>query len=139
MQIKALHPDFIMPTKGTAHSAGWDLYMPTNGRVTHEPLKVPLGFAAAIPQGWVALLLPRSGAGSKGLELVNTCGVIDADYRGEWIANLQLKPGHPIREFNTGDRLLQVVLVPHYQLNFQLVDELPATARGEGGFGSTGS
>lgn len=139
MQIKALHPNFIMPTKGSATAGGIDIYMPEKGGVReYKTNKVHLGFSAAIPEGWIALLLPRSGVGSRGLQLVNTCGVIDADYRGEWIANLTVKPGYEPIGWEAGDRLLQAVLVPHYTGALTKVDELPSTSRGSGGFGSSG-
>ena len=140
MNIKKLHPNFKMPTRGTEHAGGYDLYMPEAGVLmpgaTYGQM-VPLGFAAEIPVGFVALLLPRSGAGAKhGVSLNNTVGVIDADYRGEWMACLRLKNGLPHR-WEAGERLLQFILVPVGTPELQLVEELGSTARGEGGFGST--
>ena len=137
MQFKKLHPKFQLPTKGTEHAAGFDIYMPTPGYVTDSPVKVPLGFAAAVPVGYAALILPRSGAGIKGIELMNTCGVIDADYRGEWVAVLNTK-GDGLH-WNAGDRLLQFVLVPIPNVTPELVEELDSTERESGGFGSTGT
>ena len=99
---------------------------------------VPLGFAAEVPTGHVALLLPRSGAGAKhGVSLNNTVGVIDADYRGEWMACLRLKNHQPLT-WEAGERLLQFVLVPVTTPELQIVDSLEDTDRGEGGFGHTG-
>lgn len=138
MQFKSLHPNFQLPQKGSAAAGGFDIFMPTAGRIEHQiPLTVSLGFAAAVQPGFVALLLPRSGAGSRGLELYNTCGVIDADYRGEWKAVLRSKLGY--FEWKAGDRILQFLLVPVSTVQPTLVDELPPTSRGEGGFGSTGA
>ena len=140
MNIKKLHPNFKMPTRGTEHAGGYDLYMPEAGVLmpgaTYGQM-VPLGFAAEIPVGFVALLLPRSGAGAKhGVSLNNTVGVIDADYRGEWMACLRVKNGVPHR-WEAGERLLQFILVPVGTTELNLVEELGTTARGEGGFGST--
>ena len=140
MNIKKLHPNFKMPTRGTEHAGGYDLYMPEAGVLmpgaTYGQM-VPLGFAAEIPVGYVALLLPRSGAGAKhGVSLNNTVGVIDADYRGEWMACLRMKNGIPHR-WEAGDRLIQFVLVPAHTPELVLVEELDTTVRGEGGFGST--
>ena len=140
MNIKKLHPNFKMPTRGTEHAGGYDLYMPEAGVLmpgaTYGQM-VPLGFAAEIPVGFVALLLPRSGAGAKhGVSLNNTVGVIDADYRGEWMACLRVKNGVPHR-WEAGERLLQFILVPVGITELNLVEELGTTARGEGGFGST--
>lgn len=101
----------------------------------------PLGFAAAIPKGYVGLILPRSGVGAKyGVELNNTCGVIDSDYRGEWAASLKLKETGRTPEivFKAGERLLQLLVVPTFQVTPTLVEELSTTDRHVGGFGSTG-
>lgn len=136
MQFKKLHQGFILPTKGSIHAGGLDLYMPEDGSVGHTPVVIPLGFAAAVPEGYVALLLPRSSAGSKGLELTNTCGVIDSDYRGEWKAVLRSK--YETIHWKAGDRLLQCVVVPVANVQPELVEELETTERGSGGFGSSG-
>ena len=127
-----------MPTKGSNDAGAIDLYMPEAGSVDGTEVKIPLGFAAAIPKGYVGLLLPRSGTGAKhGLELNNTCGVIDADYRGEWLAVMRTKSG---KEFSwkQGERVLQCVLVPVLSPTLEQVEDLDATDRGEGGFGSSG-
>ena len=138
MLIKPIGPSFIMPTKGSNDAAAIDLYMPESGCVSGVEKKIPLGFAAAIPKGYVGLLLPRSGAGAKhGLELNNTCGVIDADYRGEWIAVMRTKSGNEFC-WQAKDRVLQCVLVPVLSPTLEQVEDLDATDRGEGGFGSSG-
>lgn len=139
MDFIKLHPGFKLPTKGTEFAGARDLYMPTDGDAQeYGGTLYGLGFAAAVPTGFVALILPRSGAGSKyGLELTNTCGVIDADYRGEWKAMLQVK-NFPAFKWSAGDRLLQYLLVPVLDSEPVLVQELKPTSRGTGGFGSTG-
>lgn len=99
---------------------------------------VKLGFAAAIPPGYVGLLFPRSGVGAKhGVELNNTCGVIDADYRGEWMASIRTKSGNTFT-WQAGERVIQCVVVPVLDLQLVQVDDLDDTSRGQGGFGSTG-
>lgn len=146
MQFKQLHPNFQLPTKGSYSAGGYDLYMPEAGKVgeydftseTNTHKLVGLGFAAAVPKGYVALIFPRSGAGAKhGIELRNTCGVIDADYRGEWMVAIAQKEGH---EFGwaAGERLFQYILVPAGTSEPELVSELTETARDVGGFGSSG-
>lgn len=139
MLIKPLHPNFIMPTKGTQLAGAFDIYMPEAGSLyLDKTKKVGLGFAAEVPVGHVALILPRSGEGSKyGLELNNTCGVIDSDYRGEWIATLRTKDGD-LYEWTQGQRCLQFLIVPVADVTLELTDELSSTARGKGGLGSTG-
>lgn len=139
MRIQALHSGFIMPTKGTHHAGAFDIYMPTAGFVNAQEISYGLGFATEIPVNHVALILPRSGVGSKrGLELNNTCGVIDSDYRGEWIAKLRTKNGEGY-QWEAGDRILQFLIVPVISPVLELADTLTDTARGTGGFGSTGN
>ena len=139
MRIKPLHFNFNKPTKGTEGAGAYDLYMPVSGSIEENGIcKVGLGFAAEVPADHVALILPRSGIGAKyGVELNNSCGVIDSDYRGEWLATLKTKDG---KEFNwtAGDRLLQFVIVPVISVELEIVDELSSTERGTGGFGSSG-
>ena len=138
MDIQSLHNNFIMPTKGSEEAAAYDIYMPEDGIANGETKVIPLGFATAIPRGLVALLLPRSGVGSKyGLEVNNTCGVIDEDYRGEWKAALRTKSGLPY-SWKAGDRILQFLLVPVFRPQLVQVDALPESGRGSGGFGSSG-
>jgi dUTP pyrophosphatase len=138
MQIQSTHPNFILPTKGTEQAGAFDIYMPEGGELTGTSQVIDLGFAAAVPEGHVAILAPRSGAGAKfGVELNNTVGVIDSDYRGNWKAALRTKSGLPF-PYNAGDRLIQFLIVPVATVKLELVDALGTTARGTGGFGSTG-
>ena len=138
MQIKQIAIPFIMPIKATEKAGAFDIYMPVSGTADGVARKYGLGFAAAVPEGHVALLLPRSGTGAKhGLELNNTCGVIDSDYRGEWIATLRTKSGLPF-SWESGERIIQFMIVPIANVSLELVNELDETKRGEGGFGSTG-
>lgn len=139
MRIKSLHIGHIMPTKGTEQAGAFDIYMPEAGNVDAlTTTMVPLGFSAEVPAGNVALLMPRSSAGAKfGLELNNTVGVIDADYRGEWKAALRTKDGKPFT-WLAGERLLQFLIIPVTQVTLERVDELSDTSRGTGGFGSSG-
>lgn len=138
MQIKPMHPNFIMPSKGSTSAGAWDIYMPESGTANDQVAFYGLGFAAAVPNDHVALILPRSSAGAKlGLELNNTCGVIDSDYRGEWKAALRTKDGRTAY-WATGERVLQFLIVPVSQVTLELVDDLDTTDRGSGGFGSSG-
>lgn len=137
MKITSLHESFIMPTKGTEQAGAFDIYMPESGVALETSRMVGLGFAAAVPVNHVALLLPRSSTGGKfSLELNNTVGVIDSDYRLEWKAALRTKNGVAFN-WQRGERILQFVIVPIAMVTLQLVDSLDETARA-GGFGSTG-
>lgn len=138
MDIQSLHQAFIMPTKASDKAGAFDIFMPEAGEATGASRLFGLGFAAAVPNGHVALLLPRSSSGAKhGLELNNTCGVIDSDYRGEWKAALRTKSTVPF-SWNAGDRILQFMIVPIADVSLIQVDSLDETKRGTGGFGSTG-
>ena len=138
MRITAIHSGYIMPTKGTNGAGAFDIYMPIAGIANGISQLIGLGFAAAVPAGHVALLLPRSSSGAKfGLALNNTCGVIDSDYRGEWKAVIKTKSGLTF-SWAAGDRVLQFLVVPVANITLEQVDSLDQTERGAGGFGSTG-
>lgn len=139
MRITSIHKGFIMPIKGSNNAGAFDIYMPIAGIANGSSQLIGLGFAAAVPPGHVALLLPRSSTGAKyGVELNNSCGVIDSDYRGEWKAAIRTKSGIPFA-WEAGERVLQFLLVPvNCTEVLELVDELDVTDRGAGGFGSSG-
>jgi dUTP pyrophosphatase len=125
-------------TKG---SAGLDLVSAEEkpvlvGSIQH--VTVHTGISVAIPEGFVGILAPRSSLGRKGLSLANTIGIIDSDYRGEILVDLVVKQGKPWVQINPGDRFVQLLLIPVLQCNIEEVQDLPDTARGAGGFGSTG-
>ena len=143
MNIKPLVKDFIKPEYKSNSSGGMDIYFQEDIELTiGKDNIVNLGFCAEVPEGHVALLIPRSSAGSKGLALRNTVGVIDPDYRGEWIAHIVIDDvgnvwGKPI-VYKRGERALQAIIVPCNKVDINIVDELSVTDRGSGGFGSTG-
>ena len=145
IKIKPLIENFLAPEYKTANSAGFDIYVQEKTTLTVGINNVvKLGFASELPEGYVALLLPRSGVGIKGIGLRNTVGVIDSDYRGEWIANITIDEqgdngwGDSF-VYKRGDRLLQCIVVPVSTQTIELTDDLSTTDRGEGGFGSTGA
>lgn len=138
MQVKPLHPNFIMPVKATKGAGAFDIHMPEAGYIAGTSKFIGLGFAAKVPENHVALLFPRSGAGAKyGVELNNTCGVIDSDYLGEWKAAMKTKSGLYF-QWEAGERVLQFLIVPVADVTLELVTDLGTTERGEGGFGSSG-
>jgi len=138
LKIKKIHPDFILPKRSSELAGGYDIYMPESGYLFDDtPLTVGLGFATKVPDGHVAIILPRSGTGSKyGIGVRNTAGVIDSDFIGEWKATLVIDKGE--YSWNKFDRLLQFIIVPVYTEALELVEELDETVRGIGGYGSTG-
>lgn len=137
MKVKRLRDGVKLPTKGSDGAGAYDIWM---GGVTIQRkgdlLKACLGFATQIPDGYVAKLYPRSSAGIKrGVRLANTVGIIDSDYRGEWCAFFYADPDI---DFTGHDRLFQFTIEKVESPIINGVDELPTTARGDGGFGSTG-
>jgi dUTP pyrophosphatase len=139
MRIKPLHHNFVMPNRSTDKAGAFDIYMPEAGAVSgHGAKMIGLGFAAEVPENHVAIILPRSGVGAKyGIELNNTAGVIDSDYRGEWKVAVKTKSGSSHR-WDAEDRLFQVLVIPGPEIKLELTDELSETSR-IGGFGSTGA
>ena len=142
LKVKKLRDDAVIPTRGSALAAGYDLYACLSESVTIDPgrtVPVGTGLAMELPEGWFAAIFARSGlAMKKGLRPANCVGVCDADYRGEYIVPLYNDSGEP-RTVEHGERIAQMVLLPCRTLEFELADELEDTARGEGGFGSTGA
>lgn len=158
VKFKKLRPDAITPTYATDGSAGLDFYLPRaywsnnklSGNSTYltgkSPMTVHTGISVEIPEGYAMLLLSRSGHGIKhAIRLANCVGLIDADYRGEIVIKLSMddlscyvRYNNRRHIFNVGDRIAQGVIVPVPKIELVEVDELSETARGEGGFGSTG-
>lgn len=140
IQIKKLHPDAVLPRYGSADAAGADLCSVAEVTIAPGETKlVPTGLSMAIPQGFGGFIFARSGLATKrGLAPANKVGVIDADYRGEILVALY-NQGQETQTLEKGERIAQMVFLPCPQGIFQEVDTLNETARGEGGFGSTGT
>ena len=102
----------------------------------HETIKLPTGWAFQPPEGYMLQILQRSGLASKGL--IPLGGILDEDYTGEVIV-IMLNTTDKYLSINNGDRIAQMAIRPYYQGEFELVDELDETERGDGAFGSTGT
>ena len=141
IQVKKLRPDAVLPTAGSAFAAGYDLRACMDAPVDippHATVKLGTGLSIAVPEGWFGAIFARSGLATKqGLRPANCVGVIDADYRGECTVALHNDTDEP-RTVAPGDRIAQLVVLPFLSAEFEEADELPETARGAGGFGSTG-
>ena len=135
------HSPFPSPAYATPLSAGVDLKANLDAPVTLQPLQrtlVPTGLYIALPAGYEAQVRPRSGLAAKhGITVLNTPGTIDADYRGEIKVILVNLSDTPF-EIVPGERIAQMVIARHEQVEWEQVDALDATERGAGGFGSTG-
>ena len=141
IRIKKLRPNARLPVYSTKGSAGADLCACLDEPVTilpGETKMLPLGLAIEIPEGYVGLVYARSGMASKrGLAPANKVGVIDADFRGELMAAMHNHSGEP-QTIEPGERVLQLIITPYVRGVFEEADALSDTARGAGGWGSTG-
>ncbi len=139
VKITKLCPDAIIPTYGTEFSAGADLYSVTEVTIAPgETAFLGTGIATAIPEGLVGLVYARSGMACKrNLAPANKVGVIDSDYRGEIKVALH-NHGNVPQTVQKGERIAQLVIAPYLRAEYEEVDSLDDTKRGQGGFGSTG-
>ena len=139
--VKKLDSRVKLPSYKTIGSSGMDLMALTDKSITILPKKsylVPTGISVAIPKNYEIQIRPRSGLAAKNnISVLNTPGTIDSDYRGE-IKIILFNHGSEEFLINNGDRIAQIVLMPVHKIDFEEVDNLPDTVRGEGGFGSTG-
>ena len=141
IRVKKIKNNAIMPTYGSAEAAGADLYACLDAPVKIMPgqsVFIPTGLAMEIPVGYAGLIYARSGMACKrGLAPANKVGVVDSDYRGEFMIVLH---NHGIVEqtIEHGERVAQLVITPVFTPGFVEVDDLTNTARSGGGFGSTG-
>ena len=142
VRVKKVRDGAKLPVYGSAYAAGADLYACTAEEITvppHGTAFIPTGIAVELPAGTVGLVYARSGLACKrGLAPANKVGVIDCDYRGEVMVALH-NHGASERRIEAGERIAQLVIAPYYTAEFCEQEELSATVRGAGGFGSTGT
>ncbi len=139
--VKKLDPQVELPTYKTKGSSGMDLMAFLKQSIKIAPKNSAListGISLAIPSDVEIQIRPRSGLAAKSnISVLNTPGTIDSDYRGE-IKVILFNHGNDEFLINNGDRIAQMILTPIHKIDFEEVDQLPETIRGEGGFGSTG-
>jgi len=135
VKIKKLHPKAVIPKYSKPGDAGMDLTI--TSIISENSLDISYGFGISveIPEGFVGLVFPRSSVRKTDLILSNSVGVIDSGYRGELQATFK-KSG--LNKYEVGDRGAQIIILPYPPIEFEEVEELSNTERGEGGFGSTG-
>lgn len=142
INVKKLNPDAVLPTYGSEYAAGADLYACIDGEITvapHATVMVPTGIALELPVGYAGFIYARSGLASKrNLAPANKVGVVDCDYRGEVKVALH-NHGEIPQTVAAGERVAQLVVAPYITAVFEEAEELSDTARGAGGFGSTGT
>lgn len=141
IRVKRMKENAIMPTYGSAEAAGADLYACLSEPVTIQPgesVFIPTGLAMELPRGYAGLIYARSGLACKrGLAPANKVGVVDSDYRGEFMIVLH-NHGNVMQTIEHGERIAQLVITPVFTPGFTEVAELTDTQRSGGGFGSTG-
>ena len=141
IRVKKLKENAIMPTYGSTEAAGADLYACVDSPVCINPgesVFIPTGLAMEIPRGYAGLIYARSGLACKrGLAPANKVGVVDSDYRGEFMIVLHNHGVEP-QTIEHGERIAQLVITPVYTPGFVEIEELSSTERSGGGFGSTG-
>ena len=140
IEFKKLYDEAVIPTRATDGSAGFDLYAYRGAWIADGTwVKISTGITVNVGIGYVGLICPRSGlAGKSGITVLNAPGVIDSDYRGEVSVLLHNVSGHrETYHLQNGMRIAQLVVVPCIT-DYRVVDSLDETARGAGGFGSTG-
>lgn len=142
IKIKKLNEHARIPSRGSEYAAGYDLYACIDNYSVviepHQTVKIDTGLAIEIPDGYFGAIFARSGLATKqGLRPANCVGVCDSDYRGNYIVALH-NDSEEVEIIRDGDRIAQLVVMPYLPVEFEEVDELSYTDRGDSGFGSTG-
>ena len=140
IKVKKLNENAVLPTYGSDFAAGADLYACIAESVEIAPGETKMigtGLAMEIPEGYMGLIFARSGIASKrGLAPANKVGVVDSDYRGEFMVALHNHSNQPA-SVDVGERIAQLVITPYMTACFEVADELSETGRNTGGFGTT--
>lgn len=148
VRIKRCYADSIVPVKAHVDDAGYDLYAHSKTYDDDGNIVYGTGIAFEIPRGYVGLIFPRSSNAKKDLLLSNSVGVIDSGYRGEVSFKFKFAltyiTGEGLMhrgeaEYNVGDRIGQIIIMPYPDVTFVEAEELSSTERGEGGYGSSGA
>ena len=152
VKIKKLHPDAVIPKYAKEGDAGMDLVAISKAKIllkeldwrvqskdNFDHIEYGTGLAIEIPKGYVGLIFPRSSIYKTNLELSNSVGVIDSGYRGEIKFKFYEALGYnDAEEYQIGDRIGQIMIIPYPEIEFEQVKELETSERGSGGYGSTG-
>lgn len=141
VKIKKLKENAVIPKKAFPYDAGWDLSSCLDCNSVEIPIGktvlIGTGLAMAVPNGYFGGIFARSGLSTKqGLRPANCVGVLDASFRNEVMVPLY-NDGNEVRIVKNGDRIAQLIILPVYDTNMEIVEELNETDRGMGGFGST--
>ena len=141
IKVKRVSEYAVIPTRGSSHAAGYDLYAAIAAEMKlapHTTAKIDTGLQFEIPEGFFAGIFARSGIATReGLRPANCVGVCDSDYRGNYIVAIH-NDSDTERVIAPGEKIAQMIVLPYLELEFKVVEELTETGRGAGGFGSTG-
>lgn len=142
VKVKKIFDEAQIPKYAHSTDAGMDLYAISRTCDDDNNLVYGTGLAFEIPEGYVGLLFPRSSNAKKDLLMSNSVGVIDSGYRGEVKIKYKMLPTinchRTFQHYELGERIGQLIILPYPKIEFEEVDELSETDRGEGGYGSTG-
>jgi dUTP pyrophosphatase len=138
VRIKKLNSNAVIPSYAKDGDAGMDLVATRIISNTTFDVSYGTDLAMEIPNGFVGLVFPRSSIRKYELALSNSVGVIDSGYRGELQATFKKTNGLDSLAYKVGDRIAQIMIIPHPDIQFEEADELSDSERGDGGFGSTG-
>jgi dUTP pyrophosphatase len=142
INIKLLNENAKVPTRGSKYAAGYDLYSATTEDTDiapHSTVKIGTGISVELPDNTFGAIFARSGlATKKGLRPANCVGVCDSDYRGEYVVPIH-NDTDELMTISAGERIAQLIVIPYIPVEFNVVEELNETERGDSGFGSTGT
>lgn len=140
VRFEKRHENAVIPSYSNPGDAGMDLTavsIDVVNEVDHGYVEYDTGIAMEIPEGYVGLIYPRSSISRKGMWLSNSVGVIDSGYRGTITCRFKAIPSTSIYE--VGERVAQLIIMPYPKIEFEEVNELTDSIRGEGGYGSSGN
>jgi dUTP diphosphatase len=137
VKVKKLNKNAVIPTYAKPGDAGLDLTA-TSVKVKDDKVTYGCGLAIEIPKGYFGLVVPRSSNAKKDLLLTNSVGVIDSGYRGEVTAVFVVYDDREESIYKVGERFAQMIILPYPEIELEEAEELSATERGTGGYGSTG-
>lgn len=139
IKIKKLSPDAVTPSYSVEGDAGLDLTATRTFEDDNYNVCYGTGLSIEIPKGYVGMIFPRSSISKKDLLLTNSVGIIDSGYRGEITFKFSDTGFCGSKTYRIGDRIGQLIIMPYPHIEFEEVEELSETERGEGGYGSTGN
>ena len=138
VNFKKLVEEARLPVKGSSSAACYDVYATSLTLDGNRVATYGLGFATEIPKGWRGVIVPRSNISKHPWVLANSIGIIDSDYRGEWMVKFKAISDNLTLPYTIGERVAQIYFAKNIDVAFAEVEELDQTERGNGGFGSTG-